>query len=202
MRNFILFLISLLIFSSCYSWKKSLASQGDKETMIRNCIIDFSHTKLYKEFDVFEIHNLSMLTPPPDISILTISPMAKDEKIYPYLQDTVGLQKNARIPTKFIVMNNKLFIWEDSLAPITQELINIYEQFNIIDKDWLYREHRVPLGTKNDDFPENINLLPPYVIYDWIPCAKYYICKNDYTNYIRDIHIYELDHIPEGLKCN
>lgn len=200
------FVIGLVIVvcSSCNSWKDSLASAGDTNAMIYNCILDYSHTKTFKKFKVFQIGDLSLYEYdiPSDIALIWISPLVKEDKIYPYLNDTIGCLGSANIPTRYVEIDGRLLVWNDVHHPITEELINTYKKYDIIDYGWLNEYYGIPVGAKENDYPDHKKLLPPYNIYEWVPYAFYYICKNNFKKYLRVSNELNSKQIAKLMKCD
>lgn len=192
----LLILASFIMCISCNSWKKGIASDGNFDTIVHNCITDFIHTKLCSQYSVFEIYEDSIS---PDIYKIVIAPEV--DKFFPHIRDSIGLAYNATIPTRYAIINNKLFLWKDSTAPITSQLMDVYNRFNAIDNDWRNREVNIPLGIKDGDIPEN-RYIPPAIYHDDIPCASYFICKDNLSIYVREIEIWYIDSVPKSLKCN
>lgn len=189
--------------NGCAPWKKTLAHSGGQDSIFKNCITDFMHTKLVKKYDVFTIEPElfpSLSNSYPNIKVITILPV--EIKIFAYLRDTVGLPEDASIPTRYIRIDNKLFLWMDSISPITEEIMDVYRQYDLLDKEWLTTEFNIPSDAKDSEYPENRRLIPPYIINDALEGATYYICKDNYTNYIREISSYGPDEESiRKLKC-
>lgn len=174
--------------NGCAPWKKTLAHSGGQDSIFKNCITDFMHTRLVKKYDVFTI--VPELVPSltkryPYITIVTIFPV--EQKFFAYLRDTVGLPEDASIPTRYMRIDNKLFLWMDSISPITEEIMDVYRKYDLLDKDWLTTEFNIPPDAKDSEYPENRRLIPPYIINDALEVAHYYVCKFDYTDYIKEI---------------
>lgn len=180
--------LMLSVVSGCNTWKDTLCSQGSHEDMIRNCIIDFLHTKLASQDSTFSILFLDE-APHSKYAKLVIGSIG--DKIYAYPQDTVGLAHGARIPTRYLVVNNnKLFVWDDENVPITQELISLYERFNLLDREWVLDELDIPASELTPELEIPKLILPPFVINDALEGAWYYVNKTDFTKYVRFIQSY------------
>lgn len=161
---------------SCSTWKKTLSTNGNIDVAINNSIIDFINTsKLFKTDSIFVIN----ITDQEDLYIIGIGGAVN--KVYPYIRDTIGA-KSDLFPTKYMVIEEKLFYWNDPDQGITQEIIDILSQYDAIDLAWRDREYNIPLNISDGEYGENV-YIPPMVIDDAQKGLVYYICKNDFTNY-------------------
>jgi hypothetical protein len=175
-RYYIFFIIALFIMPSCSTWKKSLSTSGSIDVAINNSITDFINTsKLFKADSIFVID----ITDQEDLYIIGIGGAVN--KVYPYIRDTIGA-KNDLFPTKYMVIEEKLFYWNDPDQGITQEIIDILSQYDAIDLAWRDREYNIPLNISDGEYGEKV-YIPPMVIDDAQKGLVYYICKNDFTNY-------------------
>ncbi|MDE7024263.1 MAG: hypothetical protein K2O88_00070 [Paramuribaculum sp.] len=184
---------SLLLTTGCNSsWKKTLCSKGDWEAMVRNCITDFIHTPLASTDSVFFIMSIDDNYRKLDCKSLLIG--SESEKLFPYPTDTVGCTKTA-LPTKYIIVDNKLFLWDDKnkpATPITQELIDLLERYNRLDWAWFLEELEITREELTPDLDiKQLIPIPPYGGDELSKGAWYYIDKNDYTKYKRYIQSYD-----------
>lgn len=188
MKKTILLSVLIIYLSGCgQSWKATLSSTGDFDAIVNNCITDFSHTKMHKKFQVFEISKMIYDSIPPGYLGIRITPICGDNKIFAYPQDTIGLKKGARIPTRFLEVEGKLYCWDDSTAEITEELFNVYNHYGILDQTWIYEMCGISKESSDAYILQNLNIPPPYTIYERLPIAIYFINKLDYTKYTRNI---------------
>lgn len=194
-RYYIFFIITLFIIHSCSTWKKSLSTNGDIDVAINNSITDFINTsKLFNTDSVFVINIIDQ----EDFYIIGIGGAVN--KVYPYIRDTIGA-KNDLFPTKYMVIEEKLFYWNDPDQGITQEIIDILSQYDAIDLAWRDREYNIPLNISDGEYGENV-YIPPMVIDDAQKGIVYYICKNDFTNYKKTGFNTILRHYKQPkLKC-
>ena len=188
MKYYIIILAFLV--SSCSSWKKGMVTEGNKNDAILNAILDFTHSeKLLKQDSVFFIYAEDPLYSykrlydgkysyqwVPDIpyeNIIKVSISGDSENTYIEKKE---LSEYDRIPSRYFIFKEKLFLWYDENQPLTQELIDALKQFNLL---------------KNDD--EAV-----LVIDHSKKTAQYYFCKNNLTQYKRKIS--NITSIPR-LKC-
>lgn len=162
--------------------------------MVRNCISDFIYTKLASRDSVFYIFDFDEDYKSSKYATLVIG--SQDNKIYAFPQDTVGASWRPMFPTRYIVVNNKLFIWDDPNTPITQELISVYEQCNILDREWLITELEIDSSELTPDLKVDFFIPSSYKFNDAREGAWYYINKNDFTKYKRFIKSYEPNYNP------
>lgn len=197
MKRLIILVATFIVFCSntgCNSWKRTLCSQGRWEDMVRNCISDFIYTKLASRDSVFYIFDFDEDYKSSKYATLVIG--SQDNKIYAFPQDTVGAPWRPMFPTRYIVVNNKLFIWDDPNTPITQELISVYEQCNILDREWLITELEIDSSELTPDLKVDFFIPSSYKFNDAREGAWYYINKNDFTKYKRFIKSYEPNYNP------
>lgn len=189
-KTIISLLFSLtIILTGCNSWKKTLCSKGDWEALVRNCITDFIHTKLATADSVFWVVSLDDSYRKLDCRSILIGSADYKECAYP--SDTVGCY-DTFLPTRFIIVDNKLFYWHDRTTPITKELLDVLAQYNWIDRDWIYEELEMTPEELTPDF--DVRKYVPFPPMGGDCSAKgawYYIDKNDYTKYKRYIQSYD-----------
>ncbi|MEP1150342.1 MAG: hypothetical protein ABJH08_01330 [Balneola sp.] len=176
----LLFLLTIFLLFSCSTWKESLVEKGDKEEAIQNAILDFSHTKrLFKQDSVFYIGVDDPLVifkegktrwhpHKTHDKIIGISIVGDSENLYH--KSDVELNKpneNPRIPSRFVIHNEKLFLWYDDTQQITQELVDAISQFGLV------RDNDEELFVVIDDGKKG---------------ANYFFCRNDLSRYKKVIN--------------
>ena len=167
MRNrfYLLSILSVLVvslMSGCASWRQSLQSTGNIDVAIDNCITDFCHTsRLRKAGDIFDI---LYFEESPDLYKIVI--MVAHDKVYP-VSDKGSDPKDPGIPNRYRICGDKLFYWSIPEDVIPDEMIGILQRYDHIDLDWR--------ATYYD--------LPPYTIDDGALVIRYYVCRDDLTNY-------------------
>lgn len=162
--NQILFLlICFFLLENCAitKWQDTLISKGNINDAVNNAIIDFVHTsKISKKDSVFNVTVTDI-----NEEKITITIGVADDVIYPNMKNIIGAYDNV-FPTRYIVINDKLFYWNDTTQVITQEVFFILEKYNHIDYRW--KEYPVIVGGVHNDRFKGV---------------VYYFCKNDLTNY-------------------
>ena len=178
MRSFLLFCF-LIFFFGCNTWKESLVREGDKEDAVQNAILDFTHTKkLFKQDSVFylsiedPLYSLKLVSESkyahqwvpdkPFKNIIGISIIGGDS--HTYIEQEFKNDNN-RIPSRYKIVKGKLFLWWDDDYPLTQEVIDVLHQFDLVvseEEVMVVTEH----GKKG---------------------ASYYFCRNNLTIYTKEI---------------
>lgn len=145
------------------------------DAAIEIAITDFLKCRLSKKSSVFSVSIYEGGTDDrykimDNIIVISVLPI---ENIEPYyritLVDTLG---SARLPTRHIIKNGKLFYWHDLDFGLTEEVIKAFLEFNLAQ-------------------PINISDLSMLLGYEGYygntEAAQYYFCKNDLSNYKRVI---------------
>lgn len=162
-----------------------LYGQGDclEQCRINSIIQDVTHFKPWKGKKVFHIF-------PVDINSYAVVYLQETDKIIFTPADTVG---SNFIQFEFKEDNEKLFLWIDSRATVTQGLINILEQYGFIDKRVLDREWYIGEG----------------MIDDGSRSLQYWFCPSSSTKYARRYLSPPFQRFfnnnrkaPPKLKCN
>ena len=189
----LLLLIGFFLFS-CSTWKESLVKKGDYEDAIQNAILDFSQTKklfkqdlvfyigVYDPFVIFKEEKTSWIPHITHDEIIGISIIGGDETLYHKSDVELGKHNdNPRIPSRFIIHEEKLFLWYDDTQPITQELVYVLSQFRLV------RDNSEELFMIIDDGKKG---------------TDYFFCRNDLSRYKRVINNIAIGYykMPK-LKC-
>ena len=176
-------LLSMVLLTGCNSWKSTLVADGDENDAIMNAITDFIHTcNLRNKDTVFSVDKWI-----DNETFLVIDILGMDEnKLYPEKkQDTIGGYLY-RLPSRYLVIDGKLFYWKDNSVKVSKEIINVLSEFNAID-------------SLNYD---SIVIFNPYVIIESKKAAHYHFCKNNLRDYKKDISNYAVGwYDPPKLKC-
>ncbi len=188
----LLFLVTSLFLFSCSTWKESLKKVGGKDEAIQNAILDFSHTKkLFSQDSVFYVgvdDTLSSFKLVPEnvntsgwvvdqvyTDIIGISIIGGE---MPYQKKDFE-NENIRIPSRYLVEQGRLFLWYDDDYPVSEELINVLNQFNLIE-----------------------NNSEALVIFDDAKKgASYYFCRNDLSDYKKQVSSIGMGYDVPKLKC-
>jgi len=190
--RYLILLICVFLFS-CNTWKESLVKEGDKEDAIHNAILDFSHSKklfnqdsvfylqiedpLYSQKSVSESEHAHQWVPDkPYKDIIGISIIGDEENTY---IEKDFENENVRIPTRFTVVQGKLFLWWDDNYPLTQEVIDVLHQFHLVESE------------EESMFTTDHNKKG----------ATYYFCRNDLSRYKKEITTTAMGYNIPKLKC-
>lgn len=190
-----IWLSALLLIFGCSSLKKTMITTGKElqETAINNAIRDFSTScSLFKKDSVFSVNfedsvfNGAILERVDKKAgswkrgtlcdgIVSVEISASYYQYY-YSEET-----KEKLPTKYVIKDNKLFYWWDNNYPVTEEIIAVLWRYNLLQKDCI---------------------IPEFSINDSQKGADYYFCKNDLSKYKRIITKIGLGYYkPPRLKC-
>lgn len=176
MNRFIVLLFLLSLNLSCAQLKQQLVSEGDYNDAIKNAIIDFSNTNLYKKGKVFKV-NVEY----PSEELILVEILEDFENKYLYSKK-MKIEENI-LPSEYYEQNNKLFIWWNNNNTISKEMFSILEKYDML----------------KDDEGGWINILDP-IIDDKKKGAKYFFCKNNLKIYKRIITNLGFIPVPK-VKC-
>ena len=178
-RNFIVIFIVLLI--SCNSYKNKLIKGSDLNNARENIVTDFIHTyntpKKYlkkrngKPFDVFWIFERETNN---SVLLFKVSPV-KDGYISQRVEDKLGKVPESYFPNNFIVKENMLFVWKDTITPLSKNVLNILNEFNLLDSTDIKKE----LNT----LPENFQDTRMVSFDDELKGVNYFVCPNNILKY-------------------
>jgi len=187
-RNLIL-LLAFLSITGCATWKKTLASSGGANAAIHNAIEDFVRTsKLLKDHDVFQINiweNDEFSHYKFADNILVVGVLGNPiRKIYVLPENTIGSYSDF-FPTDCVVKGDKFFYWNNPEKPITQEFIDVFTKYMVLDSLFIYGHGEYSSFT--DDSQKGVD---------------YYFCKDDFTNYKKNTgRIASGSYEPPKVKC-
>lgn len=195
-----LFLIPafLVLFQSCALFPKRQASSTNA---IHNAVMDFSKTRrFHKKDSVFQV------TFHPEVYKWIVTKKVgggietakgkvfqgmKAISIFPNVGKfllsadvKVGL-KGMIVPSRFIEVNDKLYLWWDADYPLTQELLDVLDKYHLLQDD-----------------EGGILTLPDGVIIHSHKSVDYYYCK-DSPYWYKRVFINKImgDYEPPPLKC-
>lgn len=188
-------------FCSCNSSKDQLFREsGDVNLIYENVITDFANTyktpKKYlekrdgKPFDVFRINTEEVKE---DLLVLSISP-ENNGFIRLSITDTLGKVPNRNFPNRFEVRKNKLFVWKDSITPLRKDILEVMDQFGVLDSTDVKWE----LGL----LPKNYEDSRLITIDDRLKGVHYFLCKKNpgkYKKVVTDIAVGYYN--PPKIKC-
>ncbi len=177
----IIFILPFVI--SCSNYKMLLnKGLGNLEQARQNAITDFAHTykhqhniekKYQKPFDVFWVSEYKVYN---DMFCFSIIP--EINKISLHIEDTIGKVPSTYFPNQYKIIENKLFIWKDSIAPLQQDILNVLNSFIVLDSIDVKQE----FGLLPNEFEDK------RMIYfdDRIKCYFYFFCKRNIGKYGED----------------
>ena len=149
-------LILLLLLNSCSTGKRSQNNSHLNKSEIEIAINHFTKTALFKKDSVFPIS--LQISKSLNRRIVTIIPWS-EKKILVTKNVYVGSRGYA--PSRFIISNNKLFYWRDSTAALTQEALDVFRRFHLLQDD---QNGTVVISDGGSD--------------DWVKVAHYYFCMD------------------------
>jgi len=183
MRNIYKLLIFLLFFTGCSIYRNGeKAIKGDNNDAVIIAINDFvDQCKESKKSNLFSIYLIDI-----DEEIVGII-FAKSD--YPYLPTSatkIGTNDDKSFPTRYIRKEGKIFFWHDPQSFITQEIVDLLNEHNLIDSI-------------------NVNGfvgIPESIIDETEKGIHYYFCKKNLLNYKRIIAKNAMGwYDPPKLKC-
>ncbi|MFN3757507.1 MAG: hypothetical protein ACK4RM_11180 [Flavobacterium sp.] len=160
MKSFCFSIISVCFFIVCCStWKSQLVKYGDDEIAITNAINDYLNTsRINKDFNVYHIIKWSQ----DDVLGISIN---GDNVKWQLGNVNVG-DKRKYFPSRFKEFNGKLFYWSDSTQVVSNEMIEIMKNYNILDT------FKYPKGVIPDGIGESSE-----------GGVHYYFCKSNLLKY-------------------
>jgi|SRR5690606_10503653 len=91
------------------------------------------------------------------------------------IKERVGKVPESNFPNRYIIKENKLFLWKDETTPLSKELLNVIHEYGILDSIDVKKE----LGLLPDNF-EDIRLV---TMDDNLEGVDYYVCKSNISKY-------------------
>lgn len=187
MRLFILFAAILLC--GCSSFEKSTYQEGSdiKEMAISLAIRDFSKSRLFKRDSVFLVHF--------EDSVFHEAVLIRDGRIGKwikggYIDGIVGVTISSFVNSyiypkdklpRYMIVDNKLFYWEDDSFSITEEGIAVLRKYGLLQSEGYFPFISGDDGQKG---------------------AHYYFCKGDLTRHKRVITNIGFGYYePPRIKC-
>ena len=170
---------------SCATYKKDLYhGNGTLEQARMNAIIDFAATyktpqyflkeRKGKPFDVFwAVEYEKAKDTMPETYIFSLYP-DRQGHISLRAKDIIG-KTTDWFPTKYKEINGKLFLWHDSLVPLSKKVIEIIHSYGVLDST----DVKMDLGMLPDDFEDTRMVRMD----DGLKGVDYYFCKDDISKY-------------------
>lgn len=200
--NQVILIFSFFLFASCVGYKKQLTKKIiDVEQARMIAIIDFANTYQTQEYYLekrggkpFDIFRIDDEIKSGDIVVILITPAING--ILPIsLSNLIGKVPENNFPNRYKIIEDKLFVWKDSLTPLNKEILDVLNTYNILDSTDIKRE----LGLLPDDFEDT-----RMVITDRrLKGVDYYICKNNVDKYKKVLtNIAYGYYEPPNLNCS
>ena len=198
MRNIFLIIIISCLLSGC---KSSIVIPQKEayqtEDFINVVISDFvAKCSLFKKDSVFEVSVEDTLvklsfqseqsrwvldTVYQNILVVDICGMEDDKEWY-YPDAVIG--SKGKLPSRYVIIEGKLFFWDDDNYPLTEEALSVFKRYNILTE--MLEE----------------GMIPEFTINDAAKAAHYYFCRGDASNYKRVVtNIATGYYDPPKLKC-
>ena len=172
LRNNVLLLFFLVFCCSCGGGKSNFTNTGGVEIAIKNAITDFNKCRLAKHNKTFHIYFTN------NSKVFGVGIVAAPEKIYIIQNDSTNI-----LPSKYIEYDGKLYYWYDESLPVSDDVIKKLKQYKLIDSVKTIAD----IIFVNDDSKI---------------AGNYYFCKNNLSNYYRELTKKSLcDCVPTKLKC-
>lgn len=197
MRNIFLIIIISCLLSGCKSSIVILQKETyQTEDFINVAISDFvSKCSLFKKDSVFKIsveNTLVELSFQSEQSrwildtvyqnILVVNVFGLINKVW-YFSDAV-IGSKGKLPSRYVIIEGKLFFWDDDNYPLTEEALSVFKRYNILTE--MLEE----------------GMIPEFTINDAAKAAHYYFCRDDASNYKRVVtNIATGYYDPPKLKC-
>ena len=171
---------------SCATYKKEMYhGEGTLEQARMNAIIDFAATyktprsllkkRDGKPFNVFwAVEYEKAKDTMPETYIFSLYP-DRQGHISLSTKDIVG-KTTDWFPTRYKEMNGKLFLWKDSLVPLSREIIEVIHSYGILDSTDVKKD----LGLLPDNFEDTRLAISSQ---EYSGSAAFYFCKNDVSKY-------------------
>ena len=147
-----------------YKNNEYLELKKNRDSALEIALNDFLECDLSKTHNIFFVGFDDEVTLNDDVSAILVIPSYFTYHIT--LNDTIGSNE---LPTRFLLKNDKLFYWYDPNYGLTEDLVDAFYSFNIIDT--------IDVGF-NCNFREK---------YENPKFAVYFFCKDDLNNYKRVI---------------
>lgn len=171
------YLFMLTLLTNCGVNHSKPVSKGSKTDMLQNAIMDFEKSSKKNKSKVFHINFYNYSN---SVKGVSISPVSKN-KYSLNLNDTIGNLSN-HFPSKFILNNERLYLWNDSLNPLKKELITIMSNYKVLDSSRL-----------------NGKLRPLFILEENKRSMKYLFCKNNLKTYKRYWNTSTLEYLRKDI---
>ena len=204
LNKVVLLLLSLLLYN-CSSYNNVFfMSNGDIEEARINVINDFVNNNHYqtpqyyldkregKAFNVFWI----------------IDENIEDEEVYAFavfpenngylslnIEDSLGEVPKTSFPNNYMQKGEMLFIWNDSTTPLSQDVLNILNNYHILDSVNV----KIALGLLSKDYEDDRMV----VMDNNLKSVHYYICQSNMKRYKKVVTDKALGYYKRpNLRCS
>lgn len=206
MKNSFKIYISIFIFTSqllgCTP-KRTVVNRGigDIELARMNAIVDFASSyetpkRFLKKrhgcsFNVFQVYASNLDT---NTQYFLVSIIPEDESISIRVEHRLGEIPSTNFPNRFIIKDEKLFLWNDGHTKLGNDILNAMLEFSVLDSTDLKWE----LGLLPADF-EDTRLI---TIDDRLEAYNYFICRNDVSKFKKVVTYKALGYFdPPVINC-
>ena len=176
------FLVLMFCLCACSVYNLELyQGNGGIEQARLNVITDFAYTyktpkynlkqRKGKPYNVFWVFDKKLNG---DVHVFSIIP-ENDDCITISINDSLGKVPISYFPNRFKMRNDKLFLWKDSITPLKEDIVNIVNEFGLLDSIDVKRE----LGLLPYDF-EDTRMV---IIDDKLKGVDYFVCLNNVEIY-------------------
>lgn len=181
-KNTILTLSFSLILCNCISYKNQLLEgKANTEEARMNVITDFVNTyktprnyireREGRPFDIFWVRERKI-----DNNLFAFSVLPENKGyISLRVEDSLGKAPRSYLPNRYKIREEMLFLWNDGVTPLQKDILNIMDDYGVLDSIEIKRE----LGLLPKDC-EDTRML---IIDDGLKGVDYYICKNNIRKY-------------------
>ena len=193
----LIILLTLVLLTGCSGWKQLLIGQGNEYDLINNAILDFSNTeRLFKQDSTFHVtfidtlysmklervddRTLKWIPDKKYENIIGVSILGSIGKIY-YIDD-IEIGSFGSLPSRYMEKNNKLYYWYDDDYPLTQDVVDVLNKFNVIEKI------------------ESIAMVE-FIIDDGKKGASYYFCRDNFSKYKKVVSTIAIGYDIPKLHC-
>ena len=157
-----IFCFNAFFFVGCKPIQKASLPNEESSDPIQIAVMDFSKkSNLYKKSQVFYVSKRNAVN---NENVLIISITKNFTKLLSTAYTTEG--SKGKMASKFVEKNGKLFYWWDNDFPLSEEALNVFRKYNLLQDD--------EKGTIQ--FPEN-------VLDETQKSAIYYFCRNNFRIY-------------------
>lgn len=179
MKYKIVYLVLVVLITSCATWKKELKQNGNENDARMNIINDFyyKHSKkntAYLFDNDFDKH-----------SNLYVFRVDKNNIPTPLRTDTIGAYTYF-FPTQYLEKKERLFYWQDKEKVLTRNIIDKLTAYIKIDSSWYKKPY--------DEGPTISNGRRERYTY-------YFVCKNNISKYKKKKAIWIKKEEYPDVKC-